>query len=90
MEWRIILKWILDKWVRFQRFTAVTMKNVFFYDMKPCDPCKNNGHTASHPRRRHSSLSPPWKFQILQNECVCPTKSIYDCSLIRNKLRAII
>jgi hypothetical protein len=27
--------------VRFEVFTAVTMKNVVFWDVMPCDSCKN-------------------------------------------------
>jgi hypothetical protein len=28
-------------WLRFEVFTAVTMKNVVFWDVKPCGSCKN-------------------------------------------------
>jgi cytidine deaminase len=39
--------------VRFEVFTAVTMKNGVFWDVTPCGTCKS--HMAEHPRRHHSS-----------------------------------
>jgi hypothetical protein len=44
---------------RFEIFTVVAMKNAVFWDVLPRRSCKS--HTASHPRRRHSSIST--KFQ---------------------------
>jgi hypothetical protein len=31
----------LNYYVRFEVFTAVTMKNAVFWDVTPCDSCKN-------------------------------------------------
>jgi hypothetical protein len=41
--------------IRFEVLMAVTMKNVVFWDVMLCGSCKS--HTASHPRRWHSSYS---------------------------------
>jgi hypothetical protein len=38
VEWKINLKF---NFVRFQVFTAVTMKNGVFWDVTPCGSCKN-------------------------------------------------
>jgi hypothetical protein len=49
--------------VRFEVFTAVTMKNSVFWEVAPCRSCVNRRfndgthkiYTAPHPRRRHTS-----------------------------------
>jgi hypothetical protein len=52
---------IVAGYVRFDFFTAVTMKNGVFWDVRACASCKNRrfawtykSHTKLHPRRRHS------------------------------------
>jgi hypothetical protein len=44
----------VSNFVRFEVFTAVTMKNAVFWDVTLCGSYKS--HTAKHPRGRHSSL----------------------------------
>jgi hypothetical protein len=61
--------------VRFEVFTAVTMKNAVFWDVAPCRSCVI--YMAPHPRRRHSSsfqlivyvflLKPPYSQIVVFN-----------------------
>jgi hypothetical protein len=39
-------------YVRFEVFTAVTMKNAVFWDITPCDSCKNRGFRGTYPLHR--------------------------------------
>jgi hypothetical protein len=46
--------------VRFEVFTAVTMKNAIFWDVMPCGSCKNQslrGMQRLHPQGERHSIS---------------------------------
>jgi hypothetical protein len=46
------LGWIQEFSVRFELFTAVTMKNAVLWDVTPCG---HKSHMVSHPRGWHST-----------------------------------
>jgi hypothetical protein len=39
--WKEENRTIKETYIRFEVFTAVTMKNDVFWDVKPCGSCKN-------------------------------------------------
>jgi hypothetical protein len=76
-------------YVRFEFFTAVTVKNAVFWDVTPCRPCVNRcfGGTWVHTRstRRHIP-----EYGILHGYFIFHKAALKTCVFFENLLKCIL